>query len=526
MARRILGVLLAALALWGCPDKNKPTRETNTLRIHVEAEPAHLVSMLQPDAWAHRITSHNLFESLVRLHPRSYEVQGELASTWKVSDDKLTYTFYLRDGVRWHDGKPFTGADVTFTLDRLLDPAVRAASARASLQPFIDSYRLVEDNVLEITCKRPSRWFLVSIADLAILPRHVMRKGDLNKHPALRRPVGTGPYRFAGWKSGRSITLERFPGYWGEKPRIRRLVYRIVRDADVALKLARRRELDFVPRVRAAQWRGQVLKDPLFRHEFIVTYHDSPGTTYIVLNHKRALFQDVRVRRALGMLLDRDTIADKILRGLARKIDALYWFKDPDYNEDVEPIPFAPARARKLLAAAGWRDSDDNGVLDREGRPFKFTFLLPATSKSARRWLTLYQQQLKRAGVVMDINPLDWSAYLGRIRAHEFDAGALGMVQVGPFTDLYYQFHSSQADGGQNYGAYSNTEVDGLLERIRSEMDPARRRRQSLRVQRLLARDVAVIPLFSYKDPGIVSRHVHGVYDSALWYQVRDWWKD
>jgi peptide/nickel transport system substrate-binding protein len=523
-ARATLALLALSLLGTACPPKPKDVGRRGSLVVHASVEPAHLVNMIQPDGWAHRITAHNLFESLVRIDPRTYETIGELASTWQVSPDRRTYTFYLRQGVVWHDGAPFGGEDVKFTFDRLLDERVRATSARASLEPFIESYRLVRPDRFEIVCKRVSPFFLVAIGDLAILPAHLMRQGDLNTHPLLRRPVGTGPYRFVSWESGRQITLRRHERYWSAAPKIGEVIYRFVTSPDMALKLARRGELDFVPQVRAAQWVHEVQKDPVLRHEFVITRHFPPGTSYVMLNHRRQVFADVRVRRALAMLLDVQTIATKVMHNLARPVGALYWFKDPDYDQGITPIAFNPAAARKLLAEAGWGDSDGNGVLDKGGQPLRFVFYLIAGSETHKLWLTMYQQELRKAGIVMEVSPIDWSAYLDRIRRHDFDAGALSMQQVGPFTDLYAQFHSSQIEDGQNYGAYRSARVDRLLDQVRTELDPGRRRALSLELQHTLYSDMAVIPLFALEDPGLVSRRVHGVYTSAMWYQVRDWW--
>jgi peptide/nickel transport system substrate-binding protein len=259
-------------------------------------------------------------------------------------------------------------------------------------------------------------------------------------------------------------------------------------------------------------------------HECWSTHNFPPGTSYIMLNHRRPLFRDVRVRRALASLLDLKTIVGKIMHGLATPVGGLYWVKDPGYNDQLRPIAYDPAAAARLLSEAGFRDSDGNGILDRDGEPLRFTFLLVVGSETNKLWLTLYQQDLRKAGVLMEISTIDWPAFVERIRKHEFDAGALFMQQVGPFTDLYYQFHSSQIEDGQNYSAYHNPAVDRLLERVRAELDTGRRRSLGLELQRLLYQDVAVIPLFALDDPGLVARRVHGVYSSALWYQIRDWW--
>lgn len=518
-------LLLPLLVLVGCPKKTPPPhKRPDALVVHMETEPAHLLSMLRPDYWAKRTTSHLVFQSLLRIHPRTYEPEGELAATWRVSKDRLTYTFFLRNGVRWHDGHAFSGEDVVFTLDRLLDESTGAAGARSALRPYIQSYALIKHDELRIVCKKASPFFLSVLADLDILPAHLLARGELSKHPFLRAPVGTGPYRFHSWKSGQQIVLQRFEQYWGQKPAIGKLIYRVVANPDVALKLCRRGEIDFMPRVRPAQWVGVVSKDPVLKHEFIRTRHFPPGQSFVMLNHRRPLFSDVRVRRALAMLLDLDTIVTQVMHGIGHRVGSLYWFKDPHYDATIQPIPYDPGRAAKLLAQAGFSDSDGDGILDKAGRPFKFTFLVAAVSKSQQRWATIYQQALRKVGVLMDISSMDWSAYLDRIRKHDFDVGALGMRQTRAQTDLYDQLHSSQIKHGQNYSAYHNPEADRLLVQVRSEMDPEKRRQAALALQKVLARDVALIPLFAEEEPGIVSRRVHGVYTSVLWYQLRDWW--
>jgi peptide/nickel transport system substrate-binding protein len=522
LARRPF-LLCCVLLLASCSHKAQPQALRQQLVVHAETEPRQLISMLLPDGWAHRITAHNVLESLIRIDPRTYQFTGELASTWTAADEGKRYTFYLRQGVKWHDGQPFTGEDVVFTFDRVMDEKVSAAGTRALLEPFVQSYKLVKPDQFEIVCKQRSPFFLVALSEVTILPAHLMRRGDLNTHPLLRRPVGTGPYRFASWQAGQQLTLERFDGYWGAKPRIPKVIYRFITSPDTALKLARRGELDFLSRLRAAQWVGTVQKDPVLMHEFVVTHHFPPGTSYIMLNHKRPLFADVRVRRALAKLLDLPTITGKILHGLGTPVGGLYWVKDPGYDEKLSPIAFDPPGAGKLLGEAGWKAGED-GVLARDGKPLRFTYLLVAGSENNKLWATLYQQDLRKAGVVMEISTIDWAAFVERIRKHDFDAGALFMQQSGPFTDLYYQLHSSQIDDGQNYQAYSSPAVDRLLEQTRSELDSAHRRELGLKLQRLLYEDTPVIPLFALDDPGLVARRVHGVYSSALWYQIRDWW--
>jgi len=179
--------------------------------------------MLKPDAWTYRITAHNLFEGLVRIDPRTNDVEPELAERYEVTPDGKRYTFTLRQGVKWHDDVPMSARDVKFTFDRIFDPKVSAASTRATLAQFVDKVTVKDAKTVVITLKQRSFYFLQALAAVMILPSHRMSSGDLNRHPLLRKPIGTGPYRFASWKSGQRIRLRRFAGYWGKKPAQRSL---------------------------------------------------------------------------------------------------------------------------------------------------------------------------------------------------------------------------------------------------------------------------------------------------------------
>lgn len=531
--RRVIALVTLASLAGGCPDRDEKrvpagrgakAAPSRMLVVAMGSEPPSLVPMLHPDAWSHRIIAHDVLEALVRFDPRPpHRLRGELARSWTVSDDGLTYDFALRRKVRWHDGKPFSSEDVRFTFARLLDEKVRAASTRSTIAPFLESFKKRGKYRFRIVCRRRSPFFLKALADVLILPAHRMSDGDLNHHPLLRAPVGTGPYRFEQWKSGEYIRIRRFERYWGKKPKIRRIEYRLLRNPDLAVRLARKGKLHFVPRVPPARWARTVRRDRRLLGRFVAIRHVLPGTSFIVLNHRRAPLGDVRVRRALAKLLDLKTIVSKILYGQAERLASLYWPGDPLYDRSLSPIAFDPKGAARLLEQAGFRDRDGDGVLERRGKPLRFTFVAVSSSKATRRWLTIYQQQLKKAGIQMAIKAIEWSTFLEQLRGHDFDAAALGMALSGPYTDLYPMLHSSQSEDGQNYGVYSDPRVDRLLERIRREMDRDERERLAHELQRRLAAQLPLIPLFSLTEPGLVSRRIGGVYRSPLWYQLRDW---
>ena len=498
-------------------------KQGTPLRVQIDNEPPSLVSLIHPDVWAERIASGNILEPLLAHDPRPpHRLKGVLATRWQAKKGGRVWEFWLRPGVQWHDGSPFSGQDVRFTIDRILDEKVRAVSVRASLAPFIDKVELVAPLQLRIHCKRPAPMLPELLSTVSILPAGLMAKSDLNVHPLLNAPVGTGPYRFLHWRRGQSIGLVRNDAYWGPAAGIARVEFYIVRDPEAALRLAEQGRLDFVPRLHGAQVARRVRGNPRLAG-FRLLQQLTPGTSFIAFNHQRAFFADQRVRRALAMLLDVPTIIERLMFGYGRRLGSLYWPGDPDWDPSVKAIPFDPQQAASLLSAAGWIDRDGDGVRERGGRKLAFTFALVAASKTTARWATLYQQELKRAGVQLELKTLEWADYLRRLRAHDFDMAPLGMALGGLYTDLYLQLHSSQGRDGQNYGAYKNPQMDKMLDELRLTFDPPRRRALALQLQRSLAAEVPVIPLFTMVDPCLVSKSLSGVYPSPLWFQLREW---
>lgn len=523
--------LLFVFISFGCNDcrsrQVKSPTKSNRLVVAMETEPPSLTPLFHPDQWGHRISSHQIYESLIRFDPHTpYPLIPELAKRYTQSEDGKTYRFELRKDVYWHDGERFSAKDVLFTFNALLNRGNRAASVRATLEPFIEKLSAPSDYRFEIRCKKKSPFFLKSLADVSILPAHIFNHGNVNLHPALKKPIGTGPYRLKEWKKGQSIVLTRFKKYWGSSPSIDDLEYRILRNPTLALELTKKGVVDFLPRVHGMMWENEVKTSKRLTDKYIPVEHITPGTSYVLFNHKNPLFANKRVRRALAQLLDVKLIVNDIMRGHAKRIASLYWIEDPAYLKDLLPIAYDPKAANIALDQAGWNTRDKDGWRIHQEKgigPFSFKFYVTASSKSTQRWVTIYQQALKKSGIKMDIEIIEWASYLDRIRKHRYDMGTLGMALAGPYTDLYLQFHSSQIDGGQNYSGYSDKKVDHLLEAIRSELNDKKRNQLAAQLQRRLAEELPVIPLFTLTEPGLISKKIEGVYPSALWYQLRDW---
>ncbi|MCB9557627.1 MAG: hypothetical protein H6707_16075 [Deltaproteobacteria bacterium] len=521
-ARFCLLSLLWLMTAGGCrqsspqPDARVAT-ESSVLRIGLPTEPAHLVYMLRPDAWTFRLTANQLLEGLVRYDPRQRRYVGVLAERWDWSKDFSELTLHLRRGVRWHDGKLFSAEDVRFTFDRLYDQRVDAASTRAAIAPIVADYRSVDAHTFLIRCKQRSSFFLQALASLMILPKHAMSQGDLNRHPLLRRPLGTGRYRFAEWLPGRQISLERNERYWGQRASIRRVVWRIVRTPQLALQLARRGELDFVPRLQPAQVET-LTGDGTLRRAFARVERLVPGTAFVVINTRRPLLARSIVRRALAHSLDVERIVQQIMQGQAERVPSLYWPGDPDFDPAIKPPTYDPQLAARLFDQAGWKLSA--GKRRHRDQPIELSLMVPSVSRSALRWATLFQQSLAEQGIALEIRSLEWSTFLKRLQARDFDLAALGMQIAGVSTDLYLQLHSSQASDGQNYAGYRDQRVDRLLEAIR-QLSGQQRKQAVAKLQRLLVEEMPLIPLFTLREIGALSRRfVAPTAESDAWYDI------
>ena len=494
--------------------------------VHMDSEPPHLQYMLRPDAWTTRLVGHDVLETLVRIDPRTHELGPELAESWEVSADGKTMTFHLREGVKWHDGRPFSSADVAFTFQRLMDPTVLAAAQRSDFEN-IDRWETPDPKTFVLHVKWVHFATLPNLDQLYLLPKHVFARGDFNNHPANRAPVGTGPFRFDHWNAGDEIVLKKNPNYWGRPAYLDEVVYRVVRERPVALEMVKRGEIDLMWRLLPEMVSDQLDEQILSRYHLVQYYPWQTG--FWVWNVERPMFRDARVRRALTMLMNRDLVRCSVQRCLTRIIAQIFPEDLPSGNPPVRPLPFDPTGAKRLLDEAGWRDSDGDGVRDKvvDGKKvaFRFTFLATAGSISLQREAAIFQNEFRRAGIEMDIRQVDWAIFSDQMQKHEFDVGALIWIWQNPAIDLYGIFHSSQrSGGGVNYANYQNAEADRLLEEGRRTLDDDARNAMFRRLSRIIAQDMPYTFTFNNSLSALVSKKIHGAYTSVGWWQERDMW--
>ena len=389
--------------------------------------------------------------------------------------------FHLRPGVTFHDGHRFDADDVKFTYAAIMDPK--------SLSPRIPDYEPVKaiDVIDPLTVRIVyKRLYSPAIAtwSMGILPEHLLNPQalarealSLGKDPKTfsirqstfnRRPIGCGPFKFRQWKSDQYIVLDRFDDYWEGPPNYQRYIYRVIPDLLT-------QEMEFYAgtidsySVQPHQV-GRLIKDPKYQNFAGAAF----GYTYIGYNLRRKPFDDLRVRRALGMAIDVDKIIRYVLYGQGETITGPFVKQTDYYNHTIAPLTYDPQGALTLLAQAGWK-RNQAGWLEKDGKRFEFTLITNSGNDLRKAILAIAQDAWKQIGIDVRTDILEWSVFIQeRVNKLDFDALILGW-QMGIDPDLYQIWHSSQTNPYQlNFIGFKNADADDLIVKIRQEYDHGR----------------------------------------------------
>jgi peptide/nickel transport system substrate-binding protein len=454
---------------------------------------------------------------------KDLDIVGDLAESWEISDGGLTITFRLKRNVLWHDGVPFTADDVKFTFDTILDPAAGC--------PYISGYsdikeiRVIDPYTVRFLYSRPYAPALLKLG-MGIIPRHLFKDvRDIRKSPYARSPVGTGPYKFSKWENGHFIILEANKEYFEHVPGIKRYIYKIIPDQSVQFLELVAGDVDsmdlnpyqFFYRSDTRQFRESIEKYRYLAHSY----------TYIGYNLKDPLFGDKNVRQALSCAINKKEIIDAVLLGLGEPCTGPFLKTTPYYDDEAPGYGYDPLKAAKLLRDAGWKDTDGDGILDRNGIEFRVKLATNQGSQVREDVATIVQSQWAALGIRADIQVVAWSAFLDQfVNKKNFQAVILGWtIPVDP--DIYAVWHTGSAKpGGLNFVSYSNKRVDELIEAGRREFSPEKRREIYREAHRLIAEDAPYTFLFfPYATPA-VNKRFKGIEPApaGIGYNFIDWY--
>jgi peptide/nickel transport system substrate-binding protein len=495
MIRSLIVGLFAVILLAGCGKKNPkiyaqdgPVAEGDRLIEPSLGDAKNLMPPLVDEVGGSDIDG-LVFNGLLRYDP-DFNLEGALAQKWVVSKNGKVITYYLRKGVKFHDGVEFTADDVLFTYKVYSDPTVNTPFG--SNYADIASVDKLDDYTVRVTYKQPYAPALSSTFD-NILPKHLLEGQDINKSDFNRHPVGTGSYKFVSWQTDQKIVLEANPDYWDGAPHIKKFVMRVIPDQATEFLELLNGGVDALGAwlhggLTPEQYARQI-DTPKFKNYYNVYQYDDLSYVYIGWNELNPLFKDKHVRQALTLALDRDAIIKNVIYGEGHVSTGPFPLHSWANNPKVKAFPFDTKKALALLKQAGWRPGKD-GLLARNGKPFKFTLITNQGNVSRERIATIVQQQYQQIGIQVDVQIVEWTTFLSQyVDPKKFDAVILGWT-LSPEPDCYQIFHSSQTGEHQyNFVSYKNKTVDALLVEGRRTLDPAKRKLIYQRLHQVLYDD-------------------------------------
>ncbi len=444
----------------------------------------------------------NLYDGLVRYKDGTLEVEPALAESWSISDDGKRYTFKLRPGVRFHDGTPLDAAAVKFNFDRMLDESHPLHHTGPFPLAFffsaIDSVAVEDALTVRFDLEEPYAPFLSNLAyptGLIVSPAAVREYGgDFG-----RRPVGTGPFRFAEWESNAKVVLTRNPDYWGGAPDLEAVVFRPITDANTRVAEMLSGGIDVMVEVPPDNVAG-------FRDDPGFTLHEQigPHVWFLILNTREGLFADQRARQAVNYAIDKRALVDNVLQGTATVAagptpPAFAWA----YDDELAPYPHDPAKARALLAEVG-------------AEPGPLTFYVTEGGSGMLDPLPMaaaIQADLAEVGLEVRIETYEWNTFLGKVNPGlegKADMAEMAWMTNDPDTLPYLTLRTDAwpERGGFNSGYYSNPEVDQLLEAARRATDQAERAGLYRRMQAIVHEDAPWAFVAHWKQNAVTTARV------------------
>lgn len=498
-ARRVAVVALLTLALASAlPVRAAPAG--GTLRIGIDVDAGTLDPRLANDTTARRVIE-QVYDGLIELDQR-LQPRPALAESW-TQVSPTVWVFKLRKNVRFHDGTPFTAEDVVFTFQTLLDPALRAP-LRGLVTP-ISKVEAVDPETVRFTLSAPYapllRYLDGSQAGGIVSKRAVERMGA----EYASNPIGTGAYRFVSWQRNSRIVLEANSASWRGRPGLNQIIFSIVPDNTTRAAAVESGDVDLIH----SPLSPQDVRRLRTVARVSVTQMTGLGHTYLNINQADPILRDVRVRRAIAYLIPQSTIVRQIYQEMDQPAHSILlpaW--TGIYTDEIAQPGHDIARAKALLAEAGWTDSNRDGILDRGGQNFSLVVRTHSEDPNRIQVVELLISILRSSGIDARAEITEFPALVQALIAGTHQIALVGWLGlVDPDRGMYNQFHSK---GSQNWERYNNPRVDALLDEGRQKADPLERARIYREVARIIATDLPYYILTYQGYIVVINRRVQG----------------
>lgn len=494
-----------------------PAKGDAPLTLAMWSEPSNMNPWIRPtayDAYIHGM----VFNGLVK-PGHDLSLEPDLAERWEWSADGRTITFYLRDGVKWHDGEPFTAEDVAFTLNAAADPGYDGgfASVVAPIEGYeavqsgeaetLSGIEVVSPTEIRITLSAPSASFLAGMTH-PILPEHVLRDVPVEQWATAefsRKPIGTGPFMFDEWRSGQYIRLAANPDYFEGRPKTGTVIWRFG-DQNTMLASFLNGEV-------------HVTQVPIDSADLVASGDSqlvrvkTPSFQYMGMNLADPRLADPAVRRAMAHAIDKTSMVNSLLHGYGTPLNQLFPEGHWTYDPSIEGYAYDVERARAILDEAGWVLNED-GVREKDGQTLTFTLIYPTGNLAREKSAPLIQQNLAEIGIKVELEAMDLSTLISRLLPRNSDGTGraptpedytlmlLGFsLSNGDPQEYMPYFHSKDVPpAGYNYTNYADPEIDALFEQQAAATDHEKRVEIFHQINRKLSADVPWIPLYMQED--------------------------
>lgn len=556
------GLFLALLLLLSRCSSSPSSPAEHAVIVWELNEPSSLNPLTSNDLAAQLILNYT-HQKLLNYDYDTYDIQPVLAASRPaiqlLGDSAMQLTYTLRPEATWDDGTPITAEDVLFTYKTILHPAVPADH----LKPYLSSVAAftidsANPRQFTVTCQPiQMRAELATGAEAFILPKHHYDPTGLLDSIPLAQPLsgdsaqlvafaaafnhigyarqpdsvkGSGAYQVSTWERNQRIRVSRKKDWWGQaippgnneyfEAYPTEITHEIIADQAAAITALKGGQLDVMRSIRAKDYREDLMVNDRIRTNYQL--HQPPQFSYSCfgINQQHPFLDDKKTRQALAYLVPYDRMRNDILYGFGEPITGpVLPFVQQWHNDTLAPYTYQPQKATQLLNEAGWGDADQDGILDKmingQREPFRFSFLYNAGNRDREKVALMFQDALEKVGIEMVITPFEWSIYLDKIMAHDFDMFYVVLSTDPGLEDFSQLWHTSSAHGGSNFVRFGNTETDALIEAINTTLDEEKRADLVRRFQAILHEELPYLFLWTPENRIVIHHRLENGHVSA-----------